>query len=319
MAEKKATRDAYGETILALGKGNENIVVFDADLSSATRTGKFAAAFPNRHFNAGIAEMNMAGMAAGMAACGKIPFISTFAVFGTGRIYDMVRDSICYPKLNVKLALTHAGLTVGEDGATHQSLEDIALMNVLPNMTVFVPADAPEAAQAIRAAAEIDGPVYIRLGRSKIDVIHDDSYRFVPGKIQVEASGTDVTIAACGIMVAKALEAKEILREQGIDAAVLNVSTIKPLDTKTIIDYAKKTGAIVTCEEHSVYGGLGSVIAKAVTEEYPVPIRQVAVMDTFGESGDAELLLVKYGLTAEEIVKKTLAVIKQKQLYHERT
>ena len=310
MADKIATRDAYAEALVALGEKNKDIVVFDADLSGATKTNAFKKAFPERHFNAGIAETNMTGMAAGMAACGKIPFISTFAVFGTGRNYDTIRSCICYPKLNVKLALTHAGLTVGEDGATHQMFEDIALTNALPNMTVFVPADAVEAKQAVTAAAEICGPVYIRLGRSKVDVIYDDTYKFVPGKAHVAAEGEDVTIFACGIMVAKALEAKEILAKEGIYAAVVNVSTIKPLDKETVIKYAQGKKAVVTAEEHSVIGGLNSVICAALASEgIGVKVGAIGINDTFGESGPAEELLVKYGLTAEGIaakVKETL-------------
>lgn len=305
MAEKIATRDAYAEALVALGEKNKDVVVFDADLSGATKTKAFKQAYPERHFNAGIAETNMTGMAAGMATCGKIPFISTFAVFGTGRNYDAIRSCICYPKLNVKLALTHAGLTVGEDGATHQMFEDIALTNALPNMTVFVPADATEAKQAVFAAAEINGPVYIRLGRSKVDVIYDDSYEFVPGKAHVIKEGSDVTVFACGIMVAKALEAANILENEGISVSVVNVSTIKPLDRNTVIEYSKGRKAVVTAEEHSVIGGLNSVICSALASEgIGVKVGAVAMMDTFGESGPAEELLEKYGLTAEGIVKK---------------
>lgn len=312
MTEKIATRDAYGKAIVELGAQNENIIVLDADLSTATKTNEFKKVFPERHINAGIAEMNMAGLAAGLSTCGKIPFVSTFAVFGTGRIYDAVRNSICYPKLNVKLALTHAGLTVGEDGATHQCVEDIALMNVLPNMTVFVPADAVETRQAIFESVKIDGPVYIRLGRDKTDVIYDENYRFIPGKAHVIADGKDVTLAACGIMVVRAMQARELLKEQGIDAAVINVSTIKPFDEETIIAYAKKTGAMVACEEHSVFGGLGSLICKTVSQYHPVPVEQVAVMDTFGESGKPAELLEKYLLTPEQVVKKAVAAINRK-------
>lgn len=312
MTEKIATRDAYSEALVELGIQNEDIIVLDADLSTATKTNAFKKVFPDRHFNAGIAEMNMAGLAAGLSTCGKIPFISTFAVFGTGRIYDAVRNSICYPKLNVKLALTHAGLTVGEDGATHQCIEDIALMNVLPNMTIFVPADAVETKQAIFEAAKIDGPVYIRLGRDKTEVIYDENYRFIPGKAHVIAEGKDVSIVACGIMVVRAMEAREKLRQQGIDAAVINVSTIKPFDNDTIIAYAKKTGAMVTCEEHSIFGGLGSMVCKTVSQYYPIPVEQVAVMDTFGESGKPAELLEKYLLTSEEIMKKAQTALNRK-------
>ena len=310
MADKIATREAYAEALVALGEKNKDVVVFDADLSGATKTNAFKKAFPDRHFNAGIAETNMTGMAAGMASCGKIPFISTFAVFGTGRNYDAIRSCICYPKLNVKLALTHAGLTVGEDGATHQMFEDIALTNALPNMTVFVPADAVEAKQAIFAAAEINGPVYIRLGRAKVDVIYDDNYVFTPGKAHVLSEGEDVTIFACGIMVAKAIEAKEILAKEGISAGVVNVSTIKPLDKETVIKYSQGRKAIVTAEEHSVIGGLNSVICSALASEgIGVKVGAVGLNDTFGESGPAEQLLVKYGLTAEGIAAKVKEIL----------
>lgn len=312
MAEKIATREAYGKTLVEIGGQYNNVIVLDADLSKATKTNAFKNAFPDRHINVGIAELNMNGIAAGLAASGKIPIVSTFAIFGTGRSYDAVRNSICYPKLNVKFALTHAGLTVGEDGATHQCIEDIALMNVLPNMTVFVPADAVETRQAILEALKINGPVYIRLGRDKTDVIYDENYVFTPGKAHVMADGADVTLAACGIMVVRAMQARKILKEKGIDAAVINCSTIKPFDAETLSTYAKKTGAVVACEEHSMFGGLGSIVAKTVCDHYPVPVEQVAVMDTFGESGKPAELLEKYGLTAEEIVKKALKAVARK-------
>ncbi|MFA0814701.1 MAG: transketolase family protein [Anaerofustis sp.] len=313
MSEQIATRDAYGKAIVELGKQNPNVVVLDADLAKATKTTAFAKEFPERHFDIGIAEMNMAGIAAGLSTCGKIPYVSTFAVFGTGRIYDMIRNAICYPKLNVKLALTHAGLTVGEDGASHQCVEDIALMNVLPNMTVFVPADAEETKQAIFAAAKIDGPVYIRMGRAKTDVIYSDTYRFVPGKASILSEGSDITLAACGIMVPRALKAKELLEQQGIHAEVINFSTIKPFDTDTLIRSVQKTGAVVATEEHSMYGGLGSVVSGALSLHCPVPMEQVAVMDTFGESGKPDELLEKYHLTAEEIVRKSRIAINRKK------
>ena len=313
MSEQIATRDAYGDAIVELGKQNPNVIVLDADLAKATKTMNFAKTFPERHFDVGIAEMNMAGIAAGLSTCGKIPFISTFAEFGTGRIYDMIRNAICYPELNVKLALTHAGLTVGEDGASHQALEDIALMNALPNMTVFVPADAEETKQAIFAAADINGPVYIRMGRAKTDVLYHAEYRFVPGKADVLAQGKDITIAACGIMVTRALKAREILLAQGIDAEVINFSTIKPFDHMTLIDSVKKTGAVVAAEEHSMFGGLGSVVSQSLSSAFPSPLEQVAVMDTFGESGKPDELLEKYHLTTEEIVKKALIAVGRKK------
>lgn len=313
MSEQIATRDAYGDAIVELGKQNPNVIVLDADLAKATKTMNFAKTFPERHFDVGIAEMNMAGIAAGLSTCGKIPFISTFAEFGTGRIYDMIRNAICYPELNVKLALTHAGLTVGEDGASHQALEDIALMNALPNMTVFVPSDAEETKQAIFAAADINGPVYIRMGRAKTDVLYHAEYRFVPGKADVLAQGKDITIAACGIMVTRALKAREALLAQGIDAEVINFSTIKPFDHITLIDSVKKTGAVVAAEEHSMFGGLGSVVSQSLSSAFPSPLEQVAVMDTFGESGKPDELLEKYHLTTEEIVKKALIAVSRKK------
>lgn len=307
-----ATRDAFSEAIVELGKINDKIVVFNADLAHATKTVAFMKAFPQRHFNAGIAEMNMAGMAAGMATCGYIPFVSTFAIFGTGRIYDMIRNGICYPNLNVKFALTHAGLTVGEDGATHQMLEDIALMNALPNMKIIVPADAFEAKQAVYAAAEIGGPVYVRLGRAKTDIIYGDDYHFAFGKAHVLADGSDVTLAACGIMVPRALKAREALKTLGIDAAVVNFSTVKPIDRETILHYAEKTKAFVTCEEHSIIGGLGSIIASVTAENEPVIVKKVGVNDTFGESGTPDQLLEKYGLTVAHIVESAQQAVKIK-------
>jgi transketolase len=307
-----ATRDAFSDAIVELGKINDKVVVFNADLAHATKTLAFMKAFPQRHFNAGIAEMNMAGMAAGMATCGYVPYVSTFAIFGTGRIYDMIRNGICYPNLNVKFALTHAGLTVGEDGATHQMLEDIALMNALPNMMVIVPADATAAGQAIFAAAEIPGPVYIRLGRAKTDVIYGADYRYAFGKANVLADGADVTLAACGIMVPRALKARQVLKEHGVDAAVVNFSTVKPIDKDAVLHYAAKTKAFVTCEEHSVIGGLGSVIASLTAENIPAVVKKVGVNDTFGESGSPDLLLEKYGLTVEHIVSCALDAVKNK-------
>lgn len=310
MAEMKATRDAYGEALAELGRVNENVVVFDADLSGSTKTSVFKKEFPERHFNAGIAETNMTNMAAGMAASGKIPFISTFAVFGTGRNYDALRSSVCYPRLNVKAVMTHAGLTVGEDGATHEMLEDVALMNALPNMTVIVPADATETKLAVKACVDIDGPVYIRAGRAKTEVIYDDSHVFVPGKADVICEGTDAVIYAMGIMVAKAMQAAELLKAEGISVSVVNVSTIKPLDKETILAQAKGKKAAVTCEEHSIMGGLNSVISQVFTSEgLGIRTGAVAVMDTFGESGTADELLNKHGLTPEGIVKTLKAIM----------
>ena len=307
-----ATRDAYGEALAELGAVNENIVVLEADLSKSTKTSDFKKVYPERHFNMGIAEQNMLGVAAGFAAAGKIPFASSFAVFATGRAYDQIRNSIAYPNLNVKIAATHAGLTVGEDGGSHQMLEDIALMRALPNMTVIVPADGIETKQAIKAAAEYEGPVYIRMGRPKVPVLFDDNYTFEIGKGVVLKEGTDVTLVGTGIMVSKAVEAAELLAAEGISAAVVNISTIKPLDAELIIAQAQKTGAIVTCEEHNIYGGLGSAVAEVLVENCPVPMARVGVADKFGESGLPDELLEKYGLTAANIAAQAKAVIAKK-------
>lgn len=307
-----ATRDAYGEVLAELGAVNENIVVLEADLSKSTKTSDFRKVYPERHLNMGIAEQNMLGVAAGMAAAGKIPFASSFAVFATGRAYDQIRNSIAYPNLNVKIAATHAGLTVGEDGGSHQMLEDIALMRALPNMTVIVPADGVETKQAVKAAAEYEGPVYIRMGRPKVPVLFGDDYKFEIGKGVVLKEGSDVTLAATGIMVSKAVEAAELLAAEGISAAVVNISTIKPLDAELIIAQAQKTGAVVTCEEHNIYGGLGSAVAEVLVENCPVPMARVGVNDSFGESGLPDELLEKYGLTAAAIVEKAKAVITRK-------
>ena len=307
-----ATRDAYGEALAELGAVNENIVVLEADLSKSTKTSDFKKVYPERHFNMGIAEQNMLGVAAGFAAAGKIPFASSFAVFATGRAYDQIRNSIAYPNLNVKIAATHAGLTVGEDGGSHQMLEDIALMRALPNMTVIVPADGIETKQAVKAAAEYEGPVYIRMGRPKVPVLFDDNYTFEIGKGVVLKEGTDVTLVGTGIMVSKAVEAAELLAAEGISAAVVNISTIKPLDAELIVAQAQKTGAIVTCEEHNIYGGLGSAVAEVLVENCPVPMARVGVADKFGESGLPDELLEKYGLTAANIAAQAKAVIARK-------
>ena len=307
-----ATRDAYGEALAELGAVNENIVVLEADLSKSTKTSDFKKVYPERHFNMGIAEQNMLGVAAGFAAAGKIPFASSFAVFASGRAYDQIRNSIAYPNLNVKIAATHAGLTVGEDGGSHQMLEDIALMRALPNMTVIVPADGIETKQAIKAAAEYEGPVYIRMGCPKVPVLFDDNYTFEIGKGVVLKEGTDVTLVGTGIMVSKAVEAAELLAAEGISAAVVNISTIKPLDAELIVAQAQKTGAIVTCEEHNIYGGLGSAVAEVLVENCPVPMARVGVADKFGESGLPDELLEKYGLTAANIAAQAKAVIAKK-------
>ena len=309
---KQATRDAYGLALVELGKENENVVVLDADLSKSTKTCNFKEAYPERFFNMGIAEQNLLGTAAGLAASGKIPFASSFAVFAVGRAYDQIRNSIAYPKLNVKIAATHAGITVGEDGGSHQMIEDIALMRVLPNMTVIVPADGVETRAAILAAAEYKGPVYIRLGRSKVETIFDENYKFRLGKGVVVKDGTDVTLIACGIMVEVALRAAELLAADNISAAVVNISTIKPIDAALIAKMAEQTGAVVTCEEHNIIGGLASAVAEVLVEKYPVPMERVGVEDKFGQSGLPDELLKAYGLTAEHIAEKAKAAIARK-------
>jgi transketolase len=307
---KIATRDAYGKALAKLGAENEQIVVMDADLSKSTKTANFAAQFPHRFFNMGIAEGDMIGTAAGLAAAGKIPFASTFAVFACGRAYDQIRASVAYPNLNVKIAASHAGLTVGEDGATHQMLEDIALMRVLPNMTVIVPADGPEAAAAVEWAARHQGPVYLRLGRPGVPSVNGEEYRFEPKKAQVLRDGDELVIFACGYMVHLALEAADLLSDQGISTAVVNVHTIKPLDAETVVKYARRCGAVVTAEEHSIIGGLGSAVAEVLGEEQPTPMVRIGVGDTFGESGKPAELLAKYGLTSEAIVQAGLKLKK---------
>ncbi len=308
----KATRDAYGEILKELGAENKDIVVLDADLSSSTKTKVFAEAFPDRFFNTGIAEANMIGVAAGLASCGKIPFASTFAVFGAGRAYEQIRNSVCYPRLNVKVAVTHSGLTVGEDGATHQMLEDITLMRALPNMTVTVPADANETKAIVRWAVGYKGPVYIRMGRAKCDDIIPEDYKFVPGKSMELCQGSDVTIIACGIMTSKAVSAAKELEKQGIHARVINMSSIKPIDEEAIVKAAKETGAILTCEEHTVNGGLGGAVAEVLAKNCPAIMSMIGTNDTFGESGTADSLLEKYGLTADHIVEEAKKLLKRK-------
>ncbi len=312
MQEKIATRDAYGETLALLGEKNNKIIVLDADLSTSTKTAKFGKRFPDRFFNMGISEANMMGTAAGFAASGFIPFVSTFAVFATGRTYDQIRNSIAYPALSVKIAATHAGLTVGEDGASHQTIEDIALMRVLPNMTVLVPADAVETEKVIQAAVKKKGPFYIRLGRPKVPVLTRKEDSFVIGRGEILRDGEDVSIIACGVMVAAALEAAELLVKRGISARVVNMASIKPLDEDLIISCAKDTGALVTAEEHSIIGGLGSAVAETVSGSYPVPVIRVGVQDTFGESGPPMELLKKYRLTARDVMDAAGAALAKK-------
>lgn len=309
MANMIATRDAYGEALRELGNKNKDIVVLDADLSGSTKTALFKEAFPERFFNVGIAEQNLIATAAGLATTGKIPFASTFAVFAAGRAFEIIRNSVCYPKLNVKIAATHAGLTVGEDGATHQAIEDLSLMRSLPNMVVLSPADGIEAKQCIYKAAEYNGPVYIRLGRSKVPVVFDEDYKFEIGKGVELVEGKDITLIATGIMVEKALRAAEGLEKEGISARVINISTIKPIDKEIIIKAAKETKGIVTIEEHSIIGGLGSAVAEVLVENHPTYMERVGVEDTFGESGDGGVLLEKYGLSVSNIMDKAKRIL----------
>lgn len=303
-----ATRAAYGHVLKTEVYKNPNVVVLEADLGNATKSNAFKEVAPERYFNMGISEQDLIGTAAGFAAAGKIPLASTFAVFATGRAFEQVRNSVCYPKLNVKICATHAGLTVGADGGSHQAIEDISLMRTLPNMTVINPADAKEAEAAVLAAIDYQGPVYIRLGRAETKDIHDDSYHFEWGKAEVLRQGADVSIFATGIMTAKALDAAETLAKQGIQAEVINVHTIKPLDEETVIASAKKTGKVVTAEEHSIIGGLGSAVAEVLARQCPTKQAFVGVQDSFGESGSPDDLLEKYGLTAEVIVKAAVGL-----------
>jgi transketolase len=309
----ESQRKTYGKALVELGKTRKDIVVLDADLSSSTQTAMFAEVFPERFFNVGIAEANMMDTAAGLAASGKTVFASTFAIFGTGRCYDQIRQSIAYPKMNVKIVVSHAGITVGGDGASHQIVEDIALMRVLPHMTVIVPADAPETRAVIMKIVENKNPTFVRIGRADVPTITDPGEDFEIGKAQVIREGTDVTLIGTGIMVSRCLLAAEILKKHKIDARVINMSTIKPLDEKVIVKAARETGAIVTAEEHSILEGLGSAVAMTLGENASVPMRRVGVPDTFGESGDCEELMEKYGLTAENIVEATHEVLSRKK------
>ncbi len=301
-----ATRDAYGEVLAKLGKINGDIVVLDADLSGSTKTKKFSKLFPTRFFNLGISEQDMVGTASGLSLTGKIPFASTFAIFETGRAWEQIRQTVCYSNLNVKLVATHGGITVGEDGASHQSLEDIALMRVLPNMTVIVPADGYETKQAIEAVAEYKGPVYVRLGRAKVPPVMPADYTFRIGKAYVFDYGKDTTLIATGIMVSAALEARNILKAKGIDAGVINMSTIKPLDTEILLKAANKTRLIVTAEEHSIIGGLGSAVSEFLSENHPIKVKRIGVRDSFGCSGKPSELLSFFGLTSDDIVKTVI-------------
>lgn len=301
---KKATRQSYGEALLELGKKNEKVVVLDADLAGATKTNIFAKEIPERFFDMGIAEQDMIATAAGFATCGKIPFASTFAVFATGRVYDQIRNSICYPNLNVKICATHCGITVGEDGATHQMLEDINLMRGLPNMTVISPADDTEAKWAVEEASRINGPVYIRFGRAATPIIYEENYDFKLGKGIQFGEGLDATVFATGIMVAESLKAKEELEKEGINIRVVDIHTIKPIDKDIIIKCAKETKKLISIEEHSIIGGLGSAIAEVLAENYPAKLTRMGMKDCFGKSGKALELLEYFGLTSKEIVEE---------------
>lgn len=303
--KKIATRDSYGNALVALGKANDKVIVFDADLAAATKTGVFKKEFPERFFDCGIAEANMMVAAAGASTCGYVPFVSSFAMFVAGRAFEMVRNSIGYPHLNVKIGATHAGVSVGEDGATHQCNEDIALMREIPGMVIINPADDVEAQAAVRAAAEYVGPVYLRFGRLVTPVFNDENYNFQIGKGVTLRSGTDVTIVATGIVVYEAVIAAEELAKQGISVRVINIHTIKPIDKELLLAAARETGAIVTAEEHSIIGGLGSAVLEAIAEECPVPVVRIGVKDVFGHSGKGAELLVEFGLCAENIVSET--------------
>ncbi|MCI5950768.1 MAG: transketolase family protein [Anaerostipes sp.] len=309
--KKIATRESYGNALVELGKEHEDLVVLDADLAAATKTGIFKKAFPDRHIDCGIAEANMVGIGAGLAAAGMVPFVSSFAMFAAGRAFEQVRNSVGYPHLNVKIGATHAGISVGEDGATHQCNEDIALMRTIPGMVVISPADDVEAKAAVRAAYEYDGPVYLRFGRLAAPVIFDEeTYKFEIGKGQVVTEGTDVTIIATGLMVGNSMEAAEMLAEKGISAKVINMATIKPLDEELVIAAAKETGKVVTVEEHSVIGGLGSAVCDVLSEKCPTPVLKVGVNDVFGHSGPALDLIAEFGLDAKGIAEKVERFVK---------
>lgn len=301
--EKKATRQSYGEALLSLGEENEKVVVLDADLAGATKTELFAKKFPDRFFDMGIAEANMIATAAGLATCGKIPYASTFAVFAAGRAYDQIRNSVCYPNLNVKICATHAGITVGEDGATHQMIEDLSLMRTLPNMTVISTSDDVETKWAVKEIAKIQGPVYLRLARLATPILYEETQSFSIGKAIQIGEGTDATVFATGVVVAEALKAKELLEKKDIHIRVIDMHTIKPIDREMIVKCAKETKKLISIEDHSVIGGLGSAIAEVLTEEYPCKLIRMGIKDTFGKSGSAVDLLKYFGLTSEDIIK----------------
>lgn len=298
----KATRQSYGEALVELGRENENIVVFDADLASATKTELFAKEFPNRFFDMGIAEQNMISTAAGMSTCGKIPYTSTFAVFAAGRAYDQIRNSVCYPKLNVKICATHAGITVGEDGATHQMIEDISLMRTLPNMTVISTSDDIQTKWAVKEISKIKGPVYLRLSRLATPIIYDESQKFEIGKAVQIGEGIDGTIFATGVTVSEALKAQEELKNKGVNVRVIDVHTIKPIDKEVIIKCAKETKKLISIEDHNIIGGLGSAVSEVLTDEYPTKLIRLGIKDTFGKSGKAEELMKYFGIVAKNVV-----------------
>jgi transketolase len=308
---KVATREAYGKALAELILKDDKIFVLDADLSKSTKTSDAQSAKPERHFNMGIAEGNMMGVAAGIATGGNTVFVSSFAMFAAGRAFEQVRNSICYPKLNVKICATHAGITLGEDGASHQSVEDIALMRSIPNMKVIQPCDEIETKQVIEAISKIDGPVFVRLGRSGVETVNDQNYRFEIGKGHIMSQGEDYAIIATGVLVQQALLAKEMLKEEGINLTVVNMASIKPIDVDLIVELSKTHKAIITAEEHNIYGGLGSAVAEVVVQNNPVPMCIIGIEDTFGESGTPDALLEKYGLSADHVAEKVRTFIKK--------
>lgn len=307
-----ANRDIYGKTLVELGKQHPEIVVLDADLSSSTRTCFFAKEFPERFFNMGVAEQNLIGFAAGLASCGKVAFASTFAIFATGRAWEQIRNTVCYSRLNVKIVCSHAGITVGEDGASHQSLEDIAIMRAIPELTIIAPCDGHETRKAIIASYKHQGPVYIRLNRPKFPIVTKETDDFTIGKANTLLEGKDITIICSGITVSKSLFAAEELQKKGIEAKIINIHTIKPIDKEAIVNAAKQTGAIVTAEEHSIIGGLGSAVAETITVEYPIPIEMVGIQDIFGQSGKPDELCREYNIDTSDIVKAVEKVLKRK-------
>lgn len=306
---KRATREAFGETLVKLAAEGNDVVAVEADLSKSTTTATFAKAYPDRFYNVGIAEANMIGTAAGLAVAGKTAFTGSFAVFGTGRAYDQIRNTVCYAELDVKLAPTHSGITVGPDGGTHQMIEDLALMRVLPGMRVLVPADYNAAKAALRLAAKTPGPFYVRLGRAALPQVHPDGFELELGRAYVLREGSDVTLAACGVMVAEALAAADVLADQGISAEVIDVASVKPLDEATLVASATKTGAVVTCEEHSILAGMGSAVAELLSEQAPTRMKRIGVRDVFGTSGDPAELMAYFGLSANDIVKAASEIL----------